>query len=325
MQRASLERHQVWIYAAAIALGWALGRIAPALAPGLEAALWPALALLLFATFVQVPLLHLREALADRRFVAATLLGNFVLVPMAVAALLPWLPADAALRLGVALVLLVPCTDWFITFCALGRGDTARAIAVTPLNLLLQLLLLPPLLVLLSGRITGGDALHGTLAEAFAPAAVWPAAALVLGPLAAALVAERWIEAKAGREAWRERGAWAPVPLLALVVALIAGAQAQALGDAAPRLAALLPVFAGYLLLALGLAAALARAWRLPAAQARTLAYGLGTRNSFVVLPLALALPAGWETTALVIVLQSLVELLGMLVFLALLPRWFRG
>lgn len=35
------------------------------------------------------------------------------------------------------------CTDWFITFTQLGRGNTARTIAVTPLNLLLQLLLLP--------------------------------------------------------------------------------------------------------------------------------------------------------------------------------------
>jgi ACR3 family arsenite efflux pump ArsB len=37
--------------------------------------------------------------------------------------------------------------------------------------------------------------------------------------------------------------------------------------------------------------------------------------------PLALALPAGWEATAIVIVVQSLVELFAMLVFLWLEPR----
>ena len=47
----------------------------------------------------------------------------------------------------------------------------------------------------------------------------------------------------------------------------------------------------------------------------------MGTRNSFVVLPLALSLPAGWELAALVIVLQSLVELFGMLFYLWWLPR----
>jgi ACR3 family arsenite efflux pump ArsB len=53
----------------------------------------------------------------------------------------------------------------------------------------------------------------------------------------------------------------------------------------------------------------------------RTLAFSLGTRNSFVVLPFALALPPGWEA-AVLIVLQSLVELLGMVLCLWALPRW---
>jgi arsenite transporter len=67
------------------------------------------------------------------------------------------------------------------------------------------------------------------------------------------------------------------------------------------------------------------RLWlaRLPAGQGRTLAISLGTRNSFVVLPFALTLPAGWEAAAMVIVLQSLVELLGMLAYLASMPRPF--
>jgi hypothetical protein len=53
----------------------------------------------------------------------------------------------------------------------------------------------------------------------------------------------------------------------------------------------------------------------------RTLAFSLGTRNAFVVLPFALALPAGWETTVVVIVFQSLVELFGMVFYLWWLPR----
>ncbi|TVP93698.1 MAG: arsenic resistance protein, partial [Pseudomonadaceae bacterium] len=53
----------------------------------------------------------------------------------------------------------------------------------------------------------------------------------------------------------------------------------------------------------------------------RTLAFSLGTRNSFVVLPLALSLPSGWELVAVVIVMQSLVELFGMLLYLHWLPR----
>jgi arsenite transporter len=71
------------------------------------------------------------------------LVGNFLLLPLAVWALLPLVGSDAAVRTGVLLVLLAPCTDWFLTFTQLAGGDTRRAIAVTPLNLLVQLLLLP--------------------------------------------------------------------------------------------------------------------------------------------------------------------------------------
>src|SRR5690625_6701862 len=78
-----------------------------------------------------------------RRFFLTALVANFVLRPMLVWALVGLVPADDALRLGLLLVLLVPGTDWFITFTQLGRGDTARAVALTPVNLVLQLVLRP--------------------------------------------------------------------------------------------------------------------------------------------------------------------------------------
>ena len=314
MDRIDLERRQVWIYPGAIAAGLLLGSFAPGIAQHFDALLWPALAALLYATFVQVPLLHVRAAFGDRRFVLAILLGNFALIPPAVWLALHWLPEDPALRLGVLLVLLVPCTDWFITFTQLGRGDTARAIAVTPLNLLLQLALLPAYLWLL---LPAAD-----LGAAPRTGEMLPAALALIGlPLMAAVLSERWIEASPARAAWRERIAWCPVPLLAVVLLLIAGAQVGTVLGAGPVLLTVLPVFAGFLLFAALLARGLARWLRLPWDAGRTLAFSFGTRNSFVVLPFALALPAGWEVTAVVIVFQSLVELFGMVFFLWWLPR----
>lgn len=314
MDRLSLERHQVWIYLAAIAGGLLLGSIAPGIGPRFEALLWPVLAALLYATFVQVPLLHVRDAFRDGRFVLAILLGNFVFIPLLVWLALQFLSNDPALRLGVLLVLLVPCTDWFITFTQLGRGSTARAIAVTPLNLLLQLLLLPAYLWLM---LPAAD-----FSAALKTEDMLPAALVLIGlPLAAAALTERWVEARPERNVWRERLGWLPVPLLAVVVFLIAGAQVGTVLDAGPVLLTVLPVFVGFLLVAALLARGLARWLRLPVDAGRTLAFSLGTRNSFVVLPFALALPAGWETTVVVIVFQSLVELFGMVFYLWWLPR----
>ena len=312
MRRITLERRQVWIYLLAIGLGLALGSALPRVARDLEVLLWPALALLLYATFVQVPLLHLRQAFGDRRFVTAVLLGNFVLLPLLAWALVAWVPLDPALAVGVLLVLLVPCTDWFITFSQLGGGHTARAMAVTPLNLLLQLLLLPPFLWL----IAGPDRLPPLAFTDLAPAA-W----VVLLPLALAAVTERWAGARPERAALRERLAWWPVPLLALVVFLIAAAQVNAVFAAKPLLPLLVPMFVAFLFAAAGLAKLLATGLALPAEQGRTLAFSMGTRNSFLVLPMALSLPPGWELAAVVIVLQSLVELLGMVFFLWWVPQ----
>ncbi len=312
MTRLTLERRQVWIYLAAILAGLLLGGIAPQVAPLFEWLLWPVLILLLYVTFVQVPLLHLADAFRDHRFVAAVLIGNFVLVPLLLWLAMPWLPADPAVRLGILLVLLVPCTDWFITFSQLGRGNTPRAIAVTPANLLLQLLLLPLYLWWLA---------RAELAASFSAAQLLPALTVVLLPLALAVLSERWIEARSERALWRERLAWWPVPLLAVVVFLIAGAQVGAVRAATWLMPVVVPLFIGYLLVAALIAKGLAAALKLPADQGRTLAFSLGTRNSFVVLPFALALPPGWEAVAVVIVAQSLVELFGMLVYLWWLPR----
>ncbi len=312
MNRLTLERRQVGIYLIAIAMGLGVGTAWPAVGPWFETLLWPLLVLLLYTAFVQVPLLHLREAFADHRFIAAILTGNFVIMPIVVWGLVMWLPPDPVLRLGVLLVLLVPCTDWFLTFTQLGHGDVSRAIAVTPINLLLQLLLLPVYLGLMA---------NGAVPAALSLKDVWPALLIVLLPLVLATLSEWWIEARPERSALRERLAWWPVPLLAAVVFLIVGAQVGAVVEALSLLSKVVPVFVAFLVLAALLAKVLALALRLPNDQGRTLAFSLGTRNSFVVLPFALALPAGWEVAAVVIVVQSLIELFGMVGYLWWVPN----
>lgn len=314
MTRLALERRQLWVYLAALALGGALGLAAPAAGAALEAALWPVLALLIYATFCQVPLMHAREALADTRFMAALFTANFVAVPVLVWIMVSLLPADPALRLGVCLVLLVPCTDWFNTFNHLGGGDTGRGIAATPLLLLAQFLLLPAYLLL----FLGGDALDAMAGERFLQAF----GGLILLPLAAAWATERRALRRASGRAALEALAWAPVPLLALTLLLIAASQAETLRELPMgELSGALALFVAYVFLAAWIGRAVARRFGLATAAARTVVFSAGTRNSFVVLPLALALPAGREIAVAVIVLQSVVELFGMLLYL----RWVPG
>ncbi len=312
MRHTALERLQVWIYLGAIAFGLGLGSVSGDAARQLEAGLWPLLGILLFATFTQVPLIHLPDAFRDRRFMGAVLGGNFLIVPLVVWGLLAFLPDDPAIRLGVLLVLLVPCTDWYITFTHLGGGDTQRAIAVSPVNLLLQVVLLPVYLWIFMGLSCVEIFLSGQI--------VMVSVTLILLPLAGAWLLERWAQGQPVRGALIERLGWLPVPLLALVVFLIAASQVQGAIEALPILGMVGGVFVAYLVAAVAIGLGLARLASLPTGSAQSLIYSLGTRNSFVVLPLALALAPEWQAATMVIVLQSLVELFGMLVFLRVVP-----
>ncbi|MGO2518638.1 MAG: arsenic resistance protein [Microbacterium sp.] len=315
--KARLDGHQVWCYLVAVGVGLLVGTFAPGSAAVFEVAVWPVLALLLFVTFVQMPLDRMAEAFKDVRFLVAALLGNFVVLPLMVWGLIQFFPSDAVIRLGLLLVLLVPCTDWFIPFTQLGRGDAARATAITPLNMVMQLLLLPVYLWLM---------MDADFSVVFTPMNLWPAFLVVLLPLVAATAIEIWYKMPAKRERVREHLAWGPVPLLSLVVFMVAAANVTAVADDF----VVVPVAAGASLAFLILSALIAKlisvALRLPTVQGRTLAFSFGTRNSFVVLPVALALPEGWEIASVIVVLQSLVELLAMILYIWFVPRvLFRG
>ena len=64
----------------------------------------PLLGFMLSVTFLQVPLIESRRAWTNLRFLGALLVAHFVAVHLLVAALLPWMPQDPVLRIGVLLV-----------------------------------------------------------------------------------------------------------------------------------------------------------------------------------------------------------------------------
>lgn len=314
-----LERAQVLVYLAAIGVGLALGTAMPAATETLAALVLPVLAVLLFVTFLQVPLRLLPTAMRDTRFLSVALVTNFVLVPLLVAGLLLLVPDEvggvdgALVRIGLVLVLVMPCTDWFLTFTLLARGDTARAIALTPVTLLLQLALLPVYLAVFA---------PGEVEVAFdRDALVLTVLALIVVPLLVAALTQ-WAAARARAAAVLiNRAARLPVPLLALVLLLIAASQVGVVAESLALLPLLVGIFALYLVGAVVLGWLAARATQLPASAARTLVLSLATRNSFVVLPIALAVPEGAGVVAVVVVTQTLVELLGLAVLVRLVPR----
>lgn len=294
MTHQNLEKYQILVYLAAIGCGLTVGIILPAWVGIFDTLLCPILTLLLYSTFTQVPLVHLRQAISDTRFVKSAVIGNFLVIPVLVWGTIDFLPSDPAIRLGILLVLLVPCTDWFITFTHLGGGDTMRAIAFSPISLLLQIALLPLYLWLFIGETFAVTVARKEMIAAFA--------GLIMLPLLGAFVTEKWVEKFPRRVKLLVNLAWLPIPLLGLVVFTIAATQVNLVTASFDILGHLLVVFVGFLVVAGLLARVLAYFFGLPTSQGRVLAFSLGTRNSFVVLPLALALPPSYDLAVVAIV-----------------------
>ena len=266
-----MERQQSWIYLLCILAGLFLGLSQPNMTSGFEVFLWPLLGSLLYATFTQIPLTRIRQGIKDWRFLLALLIGNFVVIPLMLGGLMTTLPVSPAVQAGVLLVLLVPCTDWFISFTLLGKGDAGRAIAATPVLLLVQLLALPVYLWLFLGTNWLQAAISSHLLIAFA--------GLILTPLALAWVTEQLAERSRNAKRWVHGLGMLPVPVLALVVFLIAASQVTTVAGLGGALMQVLLIFVAYLIFAALLGKTLGRLFRLSTPAARTLTFSFGTRN----------------------------------------------
>ncbi|EYT49249.1 hypothetical protein [Kocuria sp. UCD-OTCP] len=312
---ARAERHQVAVYlvtiAAAVLVGWTVPG-APALAP----AITPVLGLLLFATFLAVPFAALGRAFADLRFLAALLVVNFLVVPVVVLGLSRPVAGHEALLLGVLLVLLAPCVDYVIVFTGLAGGAADRLLAAAPLLMLAQMLLLPAYLLLLAGPEAVALVELGPFVEAFV--------LLILLPLAAAAAVQRAASRSAAARRLESATGAAMVPLMALTLFTVIASQVRGVGEQLPHLAAVVPLYAGFLVLMVPIGILAARLARLDVPVSRALVFGGVTRNSLVVLPLALALPERLALTPFVVVTQTLVELVGMVVLVRLVPALVR-
>ncbi|NYF15452.1 ACR3 family arsenite efflux pump ArsB [Microbacterium sp. AK009] len=310
------DRHQVWLYVAAIAFGVVVGLVLPAAGPTLSLATTPVLALLLFATFLGVPLIEVGRAFRDIRFLGTVLVLNFLLVPLVAFGLSRFVADDRALLLGVLLVLLTPCVDYVIVFTGLACGARARLLAATPLLMLVQIVLLPVYLWLFAGGAVVADIDIAPFAEAF----LW----IIVVPLAAAAIVQALARRhRIGRRIERFFAA-AMVPLMMATLAVVVGSQIADVGAQAAALARLVPIYVGFLAIMLFAGLGTGRLARLPVPETRALVFSGATRNSLVVLPLALALPASFALTPLAVVTQTLVELVGMVVFLRVVPTLTR-
>jgi ACR3 family arsenite efflux pump ArsB len=246
--------------------------------------------------------------------VLAALGTNFLVVPVVVFLLTRLLSVEPAILVGVLLVLLTPCVDYVIAFTELAGGDSEQVTAVTPVLMLVQLLLLPVYLWLLVGPQVAGIVEAAPFLEAFLT--------LIALPLALAWLTESWADRSETGTAWQDAMGWLPVPAMALTLLVIVASQLPRVRESIGEILAVVPIYAAFLVVMPLVGRLVADLLGMDAGQSRALVFTSVTRNSLVVLPLALALPAAYAVVPAVVVTQTLVELAGMVVLTRAVPRW---
>ncbi|NMI05109.1 arsenic resistance protein [Paenibacillus sp. SZ31] len=313
LSRETMEKQQTWFYVVALFVGAAIGLSSSAWGNILHYTVSLVLAILLYSMFVQIPFLQLKESWSNLRFMGALLVANFVVVPVVVWLLTLVFPQSPGVLIGVYLVLLTPCIDYVIVFTQLGRGNEKLMLAATPLLFVIQMILLPVYLWLLMGAEVAQVMQVGPFVEAFL--------FLIVIPLLLAVVTQVFSKGKASGERVMNATAWLPVPMMALALLVVVASQIGKVYNDIAIIVNVIPIYVAFMIIMPWISRIIARQFRLNTGAGRALIFSSATRNSLVVLPLALALPPEWATiAAAVIVTQTMVELAGELIYIRLVP-----
>lgn len=291
--------------------GVLLGVLIPGVAAVTQPVITPAIAVMLFSTFLTIPFTHVGRAFSDLRFLFLLVVLNFVLAPAVVWVLIRPLAHQPAVVVGLTLVLLAPCIDWVVVFTRLAGGDSARLTAATPVLMVLQMLLVAPLMLVIAGP-------HAVVA--IPPEPFFTATLLVLLPLVTAGVVQYAADRFHSAARIHEVGQAGMVPAVAAVLLVVVSSHVTELGSHGKEVLWTIPICIAFAIVMTAVTVLLTRLTGTPVPAARAAIFSAVARNSLVVLPIALALPQDYALAPVVVLTQTMVELVIMVLLVRTVP-----
>ncbi|MEM1105151.1 MAG: arsenic resistance protein [Pseudomonadota bacterium] len=302
----------------AIACGALFGMAFPergaALAGGTDALLVVCVFLLLFEVRFQTLLASLRRV----SFIAAALSANFVIIPalgFVIASV--FLSGHPLFFIGLLIYFSAPCTDWFLGFTRLAKGNTALGAALLPINLIVQLLLYPVYL-----HLFGIDQIAAAPTDLAMTLVQW-----FLAPLVAAIalrtLAERILSAQHMARLLMAVSALVPV-LLALLVGQICAANVSVLADHASVLPLILCAIFVFFSATFLLSEVLSNLMGLDHGDRALLTMTTAARNAPLMLALTVAVLPGQPMIYAGLIIGMVVELPHLIGLKTLLDRRWR-
>ncbi len=293
-----------FILIAAIAAGIGINRIVDG---GLEDYHWlvqAGLFLVIFSIMAFVEVTGIGHAFRKVKPTALAITTNYLVVPL-FAWSLGWLVLHnhPDLWAGVILYTLTPCIGWYLIFIDLAKGNMDWGLAMLPIDIVLQLVLLPVYLWLLIGTVVPIDVM----------VLVRSVAVFLALPFAAAYLTRTLLVRWRGRDfaygpykhAMGELKLWA---LVAVVIGIFATQPAldnSDLGGVGLIIATITLFFIGVFAIAL----AVGRVFKLGYADTTTLVFEVTARNSESVIGIAAVAFAGRPLVTLAILIGPIVEL----------------
>ena len=107
------------------------------------------LCLMLFGLFLEIPMNELKNSFRNVKFSSTSLIINFIWTPLFgyfLGSL--FLKGNVDVLIGFFMLILTPCTDWYLVFTKLAKGDLTLSLSILPINLILQIVLLPVYLII---------------------------------------------------------------------------------------------------------------------------------------------------------------------------------
>ncbi|WP_264740602.1 arsenic resistance protein [Cytobacillus firmus] len=215
-----IEKLYTLIIFLAVIIGISIGQVELIRAHA-ESFIVPLLVAILYITFLQIPIEDIKIAFKNIKFTYTSIIINFVWTPI-----LAWLLAmiflgdNPSLYIGFIMLMVTPCTDWYLIFTGIAKGNVALSTAILPLNLILQVILLPIYLLIFGGRT--GEIELGFLIESILVALIIP---LVLAVLTKILLNNK----DQLRESLVSNLSVLPIIFLSLAIAAMFASQGQLL------------------------------------------------------------------------------------------------
>lgn len=191
----NINKFQSFTIFVMILLGILLGQI-DSIQTYSEYLIMPSLTIMLFLVFIQIPLSEIRNSFKNIKFTSTSLVINFVWTPIIVFILgRLFLNNHPELLIGFIMLMVTPCTDWYLIFTGIAKGNVALGSSILPLNIILQLLLLPVYILLIGGTSVSIDIVSLGKGVIFS----------LMTPLLLSVVARKLIISKIGNSTFEDK------------------------------------------------------------------------------------------------------------------------